>query len=82
MSRLTDTVNPFKPASGNPALVEVSLRTGSCASYQKSALLMILGVFGMTSKNVCSTSTVLESPDLFATTPGTSPAVETLKSTE
>jgi hypothetical protein len=31
---------------------------------------------------VCSTSTILESPDLFTTTLGTSSAVETPESTE
>jgi hypothetical protein len=79
MPRLTDTVNSFNPASGNPALEESSLRNGSCAFYQRSASLMILGIFEMASKNVCSTSTVVASPDPFTRTPGTSAAIETPK---
>jgi len=73
MPRLTDTVNSFNPASGNLALLESSLRTGSCSFYEKSASLTILGIFEMASKDVCSTSTILESP------PGTSSAMETPK---
>lgn len=42
---------------------------------------MILGIFEMASKNVC-TSTVLASPDLFTPTSGTSSAMETPKNTE
>jgi hypothetical protein len=79
MPRLTDTVNSFNPAYGNPALVESSLRTGSCDFYEKSASLMILGIFEMASKNVCSTSTIMESSNPFASTPGTSSAMKTPK---
>lgn len=74
--------NSFNPVSGNPALVESSLRTGSCAFHQKSASLMMLGIFEMVSKNVCSTSTILESLVPFTTTLGTSLAMETPKNTE
>jgi hypothetical protein len=79
MLRFTDTVNYFNPASGNLALEESSLRTGSCVLYQKSASLMILGTFEMAFKSVCSTSTIVASPYLFTPTPATSAAIDTPK---